>query len=62
MNGIKVNQANNRFPPKTTHVNTIRIFNLKCPKSKALNDFLQTNSHSRQWIVFAFLDGNFDLK
>ncbi len=41
-----------RFTPKTTHVSTIQIFNLKCSKSKALNDFLQTNSNSTHWVVF----------
>jgi hypothetical protein len=35
-----------RFTPKTNHVSTVRIFNLKCNKSQALNDFLQMNSNS----------------
>jgi hypothetical protein len=34
------------FYPENNSVSTIRIFNLKCPKSQALNDFLQTNSNS----------------
>jgi hypothetical protein len=29
-----------------------RIFNLKCPKSQALNDFLQTNPNNTLWVVF----------
>jgi hypothetical protein len=41
-----------RFTPKGTHVSTIRIFNLNCPKSKALKDFLQTNSNGTHWVVF----------
>jgi hypothetical protein len=28
-----------RFTPKTTHVSTMRILNLKCPKSQALLTF-----------------------
>jgi hypothetical protein len=40
------------FYPENNSVSTIRIFNLKCPKSQALNDFLQTNSNSTHWVVF----------
>jgi ABC-type polysaccharide/polyol phosphate export permease len=41
-----------RFTPKTAHVSTIRIFNLECSKSQALNDFLQTISNSTHWVAF----------
>jgi hypothetical protein len=34
------------FDPKNNSLSTIRIFNLKCPKSQELNDLLQTNSNS----------------
>jgi hypothetical protein len=34
------------FYPENNLVSTIRIFNLKCPKSQALNDFLQANPKS----------------
>jgi hypothetical protein len=30
-------------------MSTIRIFNLKCSKSQALNDYLQANSNSTHW-------------
>jgi hypothetical protein len=36
-------------------LSNIRIFSLKCPKSKALNDFLQTNANYTQWLDFEFI-------
>ncbi len=50
--GQETTFRNYRFTPKTTHMSTIRILNLKCPKSKALNYFLQMNSNSTHWVVF----------
>jgi hypothetical protein len=40
------------FYPENNSVNVIRIFNSKCSKSQALNDFLQTNSNNTYWVVF----------
>jgi hypothetical protein len=37
---------------ETAHLSIIRIFDLKCHKSQALNDFLQTNSNNTQRVIF----------
>jgi hypothetical protein len=41
-----------RVTSKITHMSTIRIFDLKCHKSKALNGFSQTNSNNTQMGYF----------